>query len=360
MLSRLLPQCVPSLLPRQIMRSRVLATEAEEQAMVPLKSRLIGAALFVATSLCPLTPLQAEEWPVKPVRIVVPFTAGGQADRIARLLVDELSKIFKQQFYIENRAGAGGATGGLQVARAKPDGYTLLLGNYGTNMMTPIQNSKVGYHPIDDFTNIGMIAGEASLVVVNQEAKVKTFAEFADWARRQPHPVNVGTSGRGTVSELIFEQLRRHPKLQLNVAPIGAAAVTTLSNMLGNHIPAGSMTVSALLQYVEGGKLVPLAIASRERAPALKDVPTLAELGYPEVDNVIWTYIAAPKGLPELIVNRLNLEIRKIVKLPGVAKALDQSAYFTMDVDVATLNAFLVQDHKAWTTKFESVGLTGN
>jgi tripartite-type tricarboxylate transporter receptor subunit TctC len=328
--------------------------------MTTFKSLLFGAAVFAATGFGPLHAVQAQEWPTKAVKIVVPFGAGGQSDRTARLIVEELSKVFKQQFYVENRVGAGGVIGGLQVAQSLPDGYTLLLGNYGTNMMTPIQDRTVRYHPIADFTNIAMIAGEASVVAVNPETKVTSFAEFVTWVGQQPHPVNVGTSGRGTVSELIFEQLKKNPKLRLNVATIGAASVTSLSNLLGNHISAGSMTVSSLLPYVEPRKLVPLAIASRERAPALKDIPTFAELSYPEVDNVIWTYIAAPKGLPEPIVNRLNVEVRKAVKLPAIAKALDQHAYFTMDADVPTLNAFLAQEYKAWTAKFQSVGLTPN
>jgi tripartite-type tricarboxylate transporter receptor subunit TctC len=333
--------------------------EIEQRQVTVMKQSTrvrLGLALLAIIFLTYDRSAFSDEWPNRSVRIIVPFPAGGATDRMARLIADELSKTFKQQFYIENRVGAGGAVGGLQAAKSDPDGYTLLMGNYSTNMTTPIQNPKVGYHAIDDFTNIAMVGGEATALVLNASVNVKTFPDWISWVRKQSDPVNVGGAGPGTISELIVEQLKRSPSLKLNLNMVGYPTGNMLTNLLGNHVPAGIVTLSAVVPHLQGTTLVPIALAANERNPATQNVPTFAELGHPEIGAILWYYVAGPKNLPRNIVDKLNIEIRKLIKAPPLSKQLEQSSYITMDVDATALTDFLARDFVKWTAMYENAG----
>ena len=230
--------------------------------------KLIGcslAALVVVASHAS----HAQEWPNRPVKVIVPFAAAGTTDRMGRLIAEELSKAFKQQFYVENRAGGGGVIGAGQVAHADPDGYTLMIGGYGPHIFAPATTGNLGYDPLADFTLIAMIGGESFIIVANPALGVRSFAELVQLAKTRTAPLNMASPGQATLGALVVEQLMRKPGLlpTLNHVPYrGGGPVMT--DLLGNHVPVACITLSAAIEHIHAGTLVPLALISTERVAA--------------------------------------------------------------------------------------------
>ena len=241
-------------------------------------------------------PSQAQDktpdWPNRAVRVVVPFGAGGSADRLGRIAADHLSKVFKQQFYIENRVGAGGAVASKDIARADADGYTLLVGGSGPHIMGPAENPNIGYDPVGDFTHIAMIGGESFALSVQASLGVKTFKELIALSNSKADPINCGTPGAGSLGQLMVEQMQLRKIANLNHVPYRGGA-PLLTDFFGNHIPVAATPILPILQQAEAGVIVPLAVTSTERIPALKDVPTFAEIGYPEMN---WRDLVLARG----------------------------------------------------------------
>ena len=320
------------------------------------RMKLIGgalAALVVVVSHA----VHAQEWPNRPVKVVVPFAAAGTTDRMGRLIAEELSKSFKQQFYVENRTGGGGVIGAAQVARADPDGYTLMIGGYGPHIFAPATTPNLGYDPIADFTHIAMIGGESFIIVANPALGVTSFAELVQLAKMRTAPLNMGSPGQATLGALVVEQLLRKPGLlpTLNHVPYrGGGPVMT--DLLGNHVPVACITLSAAIEHINAGTLVPLALISTERVAALKELPTIDELGHPDIGGAIWSWLAGPKQLPAAMVARLNQEVRRALQTPDLKQRFERDLFLSMDADPATLNAFIADELKRWTAFFQQSG----
>jgi tripartite-type tricarboxylate transporter receptor subunit TctC len=314
--------------------------------------------LLVSFVLCAGSASNAQDWPNRPVKVVVPFAAAGTTDRLGRLAADELSKTFKQQFYVENRVGGGGVVGAAQVARADPDGYTLMIGGYGSHVFGPATLTNIGYDPLADFTHIAMLGGESFILVAHPALGVKSFADLVQAARNRTEPLNMASPGQGTLGALVVEQLRRKPGLlpTLNHVPYRGGG-PVMVDLLGNHVPLGCITLSAAIEHLRAGALVPLALISTERAAALKEVPTIVELGHPEIGGAIWSWLAGPKNLPGPMVERLNQEVRRSLKAPEVRQRFDRDLFLSMDADVATLNRFIADEVKRWAAFFQESGL---
>ena len=247
--------------------------------MTTIKALQRGAALLLI-SLNTATATSAQEWPSRPVKVVVPFGAGGAADRLGRIAADHLSKVFRQQFYIENRVGAGGAVASAAVMRAEADGYTLLVAGSGPHILGPAENPNIGYDPVADFTHIAMIGGESFALSAQVSLGVKSFKELIALSKSRAEPVNCGTPGAGSLGQLMVEQIRLKNIAHLNHVPYRGGA-PLLTDFFGNHIPVAATPVLPILQHAAAGTIVPLAVTSPERIPMLKDVPTFTELGYP-------------------------------------------------------------------------------
>ena len=315
--------------------------------------KLIGAALVVVVSHA----VHAQEWPNRPVKVVVPFAAAGTTDRMGRLIAEELSKSFKQQFYVENRTGGGGVIGAAQVARADPDGYTLMIGGYGPHIFAPATTANLGYDPLTDFTHIAMIGGESFIIVANPALGVTSFAELVQLAKTRTAPLNMGSPGQATLGALVVEQLLRKPGLlpTLNHVPYrGGGPVMT--DLLGNHVPVACITLSAAIEHINAGTLVPLALISTERVAALKELPTIVELGHPDIGGAIWSWLAGPKQLPAAMVARLNQEVRRSLQTADLKQRFERDLFLSMDADPATLNAFIADELKRWTAFFQQSG----
>jgi tripartite-type tricarboxylate transporter receptor subunit TctC len=321
-----------------------------------IRLKLIGCAL-AALVVVACHASHAQEWPNRPVKVVVPFAAAGTTDRMGRLIAEELSKSFKQQFYVENRAGGGGVIGAAQVARADPDGYTLMIGGYGPHIFAPATTANLGYDVLADFTHIAMIGGESFIIVANPALGVTSFAELVQLAKTQTAPLNMGSPGQATLGALVVEQLLRKPGLlpTLNHVPYrGGGPVKT--DLLGNHVPLACITLSAAIEHINTGTLVPLALISTERVATLKDLPTIVELGHPDIGGAIWSWLAGPKQLPAAMVTRLNQEVRRSLQTPELKQRFERDLFLSMDTDPAALNAFIAGELKRWTAFFQESG----
>jgi tripartite-type tricarboxylate transporter receptor subunit TctC len=318
----------------------------------------IGCALIATLLMIASQASHAQDWPNRPVKVVVPFAAAGTTDRLGRLAAEELSKTFKQQFYVENRPGGGGVIGALQVARADPDGYTLMIGGYGPHIFAPATSSNLGYDALTDFTHIAMIGGESFIIVAHPALGVKSFADLTALAQTRTGPLNMASPGQATLGALVVEQLIRKPGLlpNLNHVPYRGGG-PVMSDLLGNHVSLGCITLSAAIEHIRAGTLVPLALISSERAPALKDVPTIVELGHPDIGGAIWSWLAGPKDLPAAMVAQLNHELRRSLQTPEVKQRFERDLFLSMDADVATLNAFIAGELQRWTKFFRKSGL---
>ena len=295
---------------------------------------------------------QAQEWPSKPVKIVVPFAPGGSSDQLPRLLAAELSASLKQHFYVENRAGSSGAVGSAQVARSEPDGHTLVHAGSGPHLTGPVINPNIGYDTFRDFTHIVMTAGDTYGFIANPALGVKSVGELVTLARTRP--VTSSSPGAGSLGHLILEQFKRKAGIDIQHVP---APNSGLGDVLGNHI---SLTLTALLtagEQVRAGKLIALAVTSVKRNPAYPDIPTFAEQGYPDVRGDTWFWLAGPKNLPPPMVNKLNLEVRRIIKSPKVQEHFNQLALLTADLDPDAVTKFVASEYAFWAPLAKDMGL---
>jgi tripartite-type tricarboxylate transporter receptor subunit TctC len=311
------------------------------------------AAAFVALVLALVhSPARAEDWPAKPVRIVVAFGAGGSADIFGRMLAAELSTAFKQQFYVENRPGNSGSIGSTMVARAEPDGYTLLVGGSGPHITGPVINPNIGYDPVRDFTHIAMIGGDTYALAANAALGVRTLDQLLALARQKP--LASASPGPGSLGHLLLLKLNRIAKVDIQHIPSPGGTVV---DVLGNHVPLALTTVLTVGEHLRSGALVAVALTSTERNPVLKDIPTFTELGYPDMRGSTWFWLTAPKGLAPDIVERLNREVRRAIKSPRVQQYFAQQALMTMDLDVAGVNRFLADELAYWGPLAKEAGL---
>ena len=222
--------------------------------------RMLAFALIAAATLA--TNASAQDWPAKPVRVVVPFPAGGSTDRMTRLVAEHLSKTLKQQFFVENRPGAGGALGASQVARADADGYTLMAGGYGPHVLGPAGGAKIDYDPVKDFTHIVMMGGESYVFAAHAALGVKSLADVVKLANTSKEPLNFGSPGTNTLGQLMLDQLRKRiGESRINHIPHrGGAPLQTA--LLGNHVSLATLPIAPMLPHIAAGTVVPLAVSS--------------------------------------------------------------------------------------------------
>ncbi len=303
-------------------------------------------------------PAAAQTWPAKPVRIVNTFAAGGTADVLARLVADVLSTALKQQFFVETRAGATGLIGLKSVLGAEPDGYNLVLTTQSLLVTIPIMNPTVGYDPVRDLTNIGYIGGSPIVFLVRPSSGVKTFAEFMAFAKKSDKPLTYSSSGLGGNGHLMTEFFGQRAGVRVEHVPYKGAS-QGLMDLIGGHIAFSSQTVSSAASYIRGGTLIPIASTAEERLPDYADLPTLKELGYPELVATTWFSISAPAKLPHDIAEKLNREIAAGVSSPAVKQRLQREGLVTQAMSMAEFGKFIDFETARWKPVIERAGLVG-
>ncbi|MSQ51105.1 MAG: tripartite tricarboxylate transporter substrate binding protein [Betaproteobacteria bacterium] len=311
-------------------------------------------SMFVSLSLGWAAAATAQNWPNKPVRIVVGFGAGGTADVLARLLIADLTKVFGEQFIVENRPGSGGAVGSAVVVRAEPDGYTLLIGGAGPHLVGPAVNKNIEYRTMRDFTHVAMIAGDSAMLAASPALGVNSLADLIKVARDKD--VTAGTPGVGSQGHLIVELINQTLKIRLvPVAYKGAAEA--MSDLIGNHVSLALQPAISVGAHVQARKAVGLGVTSPARNPIFSSVPTFAELGYPQIRGTSWFWLTGPANVPAPVVERLNREVRKIINSPDIEKQFAKLALLKLDLDVPALNKFLAEEVALWGGLAEKIGL---
>ncbi|MBX9773227.1 MAG: tripartite tricarboxylate transporter substrate binding protein [Xanthobacteraceae bacterium] len=291
---------------------------------------------------------QRPEWPAKPIRLIVPFGAGGAADVTARLFAEHLGQTFGQQFVVENRTGGGGLIGAQALMRSDPDGYTLGSGGMSVHVLGAALSENPGFDPVKDFTHIAYLGGAPSLIVAHPAIGVKTMKEMLAHARGLANEMPYVSSGTGTVGHIVFEYVVVKEKLNAVHVPYraGSAAVVDL---LAGRVNVGALNWATARQHVQAGTLVPIAVSSAKRLPQLPDLPTLAELGYPEIQTTTWTMISGPPGVPKNIVDAVNREVRAIAVKPELKKHSENEGEEPRLLSPAELTSLVQTEVARWT-----------
>lgn len=267
------------------------------------------SVLFVNMAMDDLHAAQPS-FPTKSVRFIVPFAPGGNTDVQGRFIAARLSTAFGQQVIVDNRPGAGGTLGTEMAARAAPDGYTVVMGSFGSILVAPSLYPKLRYDPIKDFAPIVLVSTPPSLVVTTTALPVKTVKEMIAYTRAHPNRINYGSAGNGSFAHLSAELLRAMARIDISHVPYKGAALA-ISDLLGNQIQLVVAPFPAALPHVNASRLTPLAVTGEKRSPAAPQVPTVAESGVPGYEASGWFAVLAPAGTPRAIVDRFNREINR-------------------------------------------------
>ena len=278
-----------------------------------MKLTLTAAALLAASAL--LTAAHAQQdYPNRPITLVVPYAAGGGNDVMARTVAEKMSKTLGQNIVVENRAGAGGSIATRQVARATPDGYTLVLGGTGTLAVNPTLYDNVGYDPRKDFAPVGLIGTGQLIVVINPNVPAKTIPELIALAKKEPGKLSYASAGVGSgihLGAVLFEMMA---DIQLTHVPYRGTA-PALTDLIGGHVQMYFSSIPSMIALAKEGKVRPLAVAGPSRSPVFPDLPTVAET-LPGFEAVLHYGIVAPAGTPDPIIRKLNAALREAVNAP--------------------------------------------
>jgi tripartite-type tricarboxylate transporter receptor subunit TctC len=316
---------------------------------------VVRLLLLAAVVLTPAT-ASAQDWPTRPVRIVSPFAAGGTADILARMVADHLSSVFKQQFFVENRTGAGGAIGVQGVATSPPDGYNLVITNISMLVTIPVMNPKLVYHPTRDLTNIAYVAGAPVVVAVNEPSGIKSIGQLVARGKKLSKPLSYSSSGIGTNGHLLGESFGKLAKIDVVHIPYKGAAIG-ITDLIAGHINFGLPVLGSVASHLRSGALVPLAHSAGARVPEYPGVPTLKEIGYPDLTTTTWFSLSGPANLPRPLAERLNREVVAMVKKPDIQERIQRDGMITEPMSIAEFDKFIAAETARWKPVIEAAGL---
>jgi tripartite-type tricarboxylate transporter receptor subunit TctC len=310
----------------------------------PRAARLYLSALLLAV---PVGTAFAQAYPVKPVRMVVPFPAGGATDIVGRLVAQKLSEAWGQQVIVDNRGGAGGTIGSDVAAKAPPDGYTILVATSSTHAIAPSLYSKLAYDPVRDFVPVTLLASATILLAVHPSVPAKNVRELIALGKRQPRALSFASSGNGGISHLIGEQFKSMGGIEMLHVPY-KGDTPALVDLVGGQVSLMFGTAVSFLPYVKSGRLNALAVTNPKRSQIVPDVPTVAESGLPGFEALQWFGIFAPAGTSKDIVTRLNGEIVKTLRLPDVRERLSSLGADVVGNTPEQFAAFQKADTAKW------------
>ncbi len=310
-------------------------------------------ALSMAGAAAPAL-AQASDWPSKPIRLIVPFPPGGSTDMVGRLIGNLLAERLGQSVVVENRGGASGTIGSNTAAKADPDGYTLLLSGVGSHAIGYSLYPSMGYTD-DDFAHISLLASGPNVLVVNPDFEAKTFEDFIRLAKENPGKYNYASSGSGSSGHLSTELLKQKADVDILHIPFkgGAAAVTAV---IGNQVNALMLNQDNVLPHVRAGKLRALAVTSSERNPVYPDVPTIAEMGFPDYSALSFFGLSAPAGTPAPIIERLHRETVEALKDKDLRDKLEQVGFVVVGSSPEEYSQFLKDEIAKWAETVKSSG----
>jgi tripartite-type tricarboxylate transporter receptor subunit TctC len=308
--------------------------------------RRLTAAFAVVIAAAWLSPAVAQDYPNKPVRIMAPFPPGGLVDVLARALGDEMSKSLGQPVIVENKPGAGGNIGADVVAKAAPDGYTLLMTSPGIQSINQFLYKTMPFDPEKAFVPISMVADMTMLVAVHPKTKIKTLKELVAFAHANPGKLNFGSAGIGTTGHLGQELLVHVGKMKVTHVPYRGAA-PAVKDLIAGQIDGVMDNPPTVLAHIQAGTITALAVAGKQRVAVLPEVPTAAEAGLPGWEASSWFGLVAPAGTPSAIIKRLHAEVAKAMKSPLMQKLSARGMRMVGD-SPAEFDAFIIAERKKW------------
>lgn len=326
-----------------------------------MNTRLYGALLGAA--LLPLGVIQnaawAQNYPTKPIRLIVPFPPGGTTDVVARLMAQKITDAWGQQVVVDNRPGAGGTIGTELAAKSPPDGYTLLMGSITTHAVNPALYSKLNFDPVKDFAPVGLIVSSPQLLAVHPSVPAKSAREFIALARKSPGKLNYASAGAGTSPHLTFELFKSVAGVDLVHVPYRGTG-PAITELVGGQVQAMITGVVALMPHVKSGRLRGLAVTSAKRVSALPQLPTLQEEGLAGFNVSSWFGFFAPARTSPKIVDRLNGEIARILADPEVAKRLTDQGADPAPMKPGEFAAYVKSEMERWGKVVRETGARAN
>lgn len=307
------------------------------------------------SAVCSSASLAADAYPSQPITLVNPYAAGGPADVLGRALARELEKQLGKTIIVENKAGGGAAIGANFVARAKPDGYTLLLGTSAAHVVTPLMQ-RTAYDGIKDFAFVTIVANQPNMLVVRSSLPVSTLPELIALARKEPGKINYASAGPGSSPHLGGELFRQQAKVDIMHIPYSGAA-PAINDLVGGQVDMAVLNLAASVQFIRSGKLKALAYANPKRSALFPDVSTLAEAGVRGAESASWYSLAAPKGTPPEVLEKLNKAVEAVNQSAEYRELMDAQGVelWTMTPQEAT--QFVEKDQVAMRKLVESAGL---
>ena len=317
-----------------------------------MKRLLLITAALSASLTC--LGLQAQEYPSRPIRVIVPYGAGGSSDGPMRVIAQELSKHIGQQVVVENRPGQGAMIGSEVVAKAPADGYTLLLAS-NPNAISASLYSNLSFNPVEDFAPITLLGREQAVLLAHPSLPAKTVQELIALAKAQPGKINYGSSGNGSAQHLFMAMFTSMAGIQLTHVPYkGSAQATT--DLLGGQISLNMPGLAAMMTHIRSGKLRALAVSGASRSPLLPEVPTLAESGMTGYSQYVWMGLLAPKGTPAPVIDKLRRELLAMLRTPEVQNFMNTAAIEISTTTPEEFGAFFRRDRDQWARIIREVG----
>lgn len=320
--------------------------------------RLAGTSLVAGLALAAAT-ASAQDYPAKPIRLIVPFPASGATDLLARAIAQKVGANMGQQIVVDNRPGAGGAIGSDMAAKAAPDGYTLLIATTSTHSIGPHIQARLPYNTKTDFTPIGQVAIATNVLLVSNALPVKSVKELIDHAKAHPGQLNYASSGNGTVVHLTAEAFATQAGISMTHIPYRGTALS-IPDLISNKVQVLFDSIVSGLPHVKDGKLKALAVTSEKRSPLAPDLPTVSESGLPGFVSDTWFGIYGPKNMPADIVKRLNAEFNKAIAAPEVRERLAKLGAEPVGGTPAQFATLVSQDSARWARLIKERNITAD
>ncbi len=322
--------------------------------MNSLATRFMAALLVVSFGTLTALEAEAQDYPNRPIRVIVPFSPGGAVDGPMRAIANDMSRRLKQQVIIDNRPGAGATIGSEAVAKAAPDGYTLLLASQ-TNAISASLYSKLSFNPVDDFAGISLLGRESGVLVVHPSLPVKTVAELIAYAKARPGQLNYASSGNGSGQHLFMALFASMAGVQMTHVPYRGSGQATTDLLAGTVLlsfPGGA----GMMGHIKAGKLRPLAVSGVTRSAQLPDVPTLAESGLPNYSAYVWMGLLAPKGTPAAIVERLQRDAKAALLSAEVRAYFSEAGIEAVGSNAAEMDVYFREERDRWARIIKETG----
>jgi len=319
---------------------------------MPLKRLAAGLALTLAASLA------MAAFPDRPVKLIVPFPAGGSTDLVSREVALELGNALGQPVVVENKAGAGSLIGSESVAKSAPDGYTLLMAGL-TNVFLPYVHKGLNWNPVDDFTPVGLVADMPNVIAVNARTPYQKLPDLIAAEKAKPGQLAFGSAGVATPSHLVCEMVNHQAGVKMQHVPYKGNA-PAVNDLIAGHIPVMCNNLAGTLPYMSSGQIRILAQTGRTRSASVPEVPTFAELGVKGLDSGLWMGVVAPKGTPAAVMDPLRKALAKAMASPALKDKLAKLGATQLDPSPAAYDKRIAEDRKAWDPVLKSVDLKGN